>query len=232
MKCIKCVLIRVHLHMPWNIMHRNAFTAVSSKWSNPTVQQVCKHENWTLWSPQRSGVGYAADTLQKARYSFVLCLIIICSSFFRPGICLFLNLCFLPLLLPCTSYLCLPFKFLLFLLSLPCAVLISSFFQYLFLPFVHVYFFCCSCLSFVFILSVFLLSQSIYPNSSSYFSHSFQVATQCNTMIAYFGITIIIVWSHSAISARLADFNNDDRVRFQNLCLPPYHFKWSALSRR
>lgn len=161
MKSIKYVLIHVHLSMPWNIRDRNAFTAVSSKWSNATVQQVCKHGDRTLWSPKRSGVGYAADTLQKQWYSFLLRLIIICFYSFRPGFCLFPILCFLPLLLPRTSYFCLLVKFLLFLLSLPCAVLISSFFQYLFLPFVLVSFFVLfSCLSFVFILPVFLRSQS------------------------------------------------------------------------
>lgn len=154
MKSIKCVLIQVHLNMPRNITHRNALTAVSSKWSNEKVQQVCKHETWTLWSPKRSGVGYAADTIQKGRYSFLLCLIIICFSFFRPGLCLFLTMGFLPLLLPYTSYLCLLFKFLLFLLNLSCAVLISSFFQYLFLPFVLLSFF----VSFVFHLSSFCRS--------------------------------------------------------------------------
>jgi len=185
MKRIKYLLIQVHLSMPWNIRHRNAFTAVSSKWSNATVQQVCKHEDRTLWSPKRSGVGYAADTLQKPRYYFLLCLIIICFSSFRPGFCLFLILCFLPLLLPRTSYFCLLLKFLLFLLSLPCAVLISSFFQYLFLPVVLVSFFVLfSCLSFVFIFPVLFLSQSICPASSAFFSHFFQVTMQCNKTIA------------------------------------------------
>ena len=62
----------------------------------------------------------------KSEIFLLLCLIIICFSSFRPGFCLFLTLCFLPLLLPPTSYFCLLFKFLLlvFLLSLPCVVLI------------------------------------------------------------------------------------------------------------
>lgn len=155
MKRIKYIFIQVHLSMLWNIRHRNAFTAVSSKRSNATVYQVCKHEDRTLWSPNRSGVSYAADTLQKPRYSFLLCLIVSCFSSFLPGFCLFLILCFLLLLLPRSSYFCLLLKFLLFLLSLPCAVLVTSFFQYLFPPFVLVSSFVLfSCLSFVFIFPV------------------------------------------------------------------------------
>lgn len=135
-----------------------------------------------LWSPKISGVGYAADTLQKARYSFFLYLIIICFSLFHPGFCLFLTLCFLPLLLSCDSYLCLPFKLLLFLLSLPCAVLlISSFFQYLFLPFVLVYFFD---LFLVFHLSsfchFFFFHSQFIQTLPFFFSHSLQVTMQCN----------------------------------------------------
>jgi hypothetical protein len=190
MKGIKYVLIHVHLRLPWNIMHGNAFTVVSSKWSNATVQQVCKEENWILWSPQRRGVG-CTDTLEEARYSFLLRLITICLSFFLPGFCLFLNFCFLPLLLPCTSYLCPPFMFLLFLLILPCAVLISSFFQYLFLPFYLVSF-----LSFVFILPVFFFhSQFIQPLALSFLTpfgrhcNAIQRLPSLTLQISYCGVT-------------------------------------------
>lgn len=164
-------------------MHRNAFRAVPSKWSNATLQQVCKHEIWTLWSPQRSGV-----RCRYTRNSDVLLLFVSyynLHSFFLHGFCLFLTLFFLPLLLPCTSYFFLLFTFFLFLLSLPCAVLTSPLFQDLILTlFLVSIFVLSSCLSLVFILPVFLLSQLLYPTSSSFSFHYFQVTKQGNKMTA------------------------------------------------